>query len=255
MTGGFAWTDGHVRAALGLAPVDDAARGVTSYADGTLRFEGVSTDSRTAREGDLFVALEGDNFDGHDYVIAALERGARGAVVSRDVEVGDDARLYPVDDTVHALGRLAGYRRTHLRAAVVGVTGSSGKTGTKDLTRAALEGSRRLHATRGNLNNRVGLPLTLLDAPDDAEVVVLEMGTNEPGEIRALTEIAGPEIGVVTTVSETHIEKLESLEGVLREKLDLLRRLPEDGREVVGDEPPILLEKARRIRPLVRVAG
>ena len=146
-------------------PPDGAAQGLTSDADGALRFGGVSTDSRTAREGDLFVALEGDNFDGHDYVIAALERGARAAVVSRDVEVGDNPRLYPVDDTVHALGRLAGYRRTHLRAALVGITGSSGKTGTKDLTRAALEGSRRLHATRGNLNNRVGLPLTLLDAP------------------------------------------------------------------------------------------
>jgi UDP-N-acetylmuramoyl-tripeptide--D-alanyl-D-alanine ligase len=256
MTGGFVWTDDRVRAALGLSAVDAGASGFASdAADGTLRFRGVSTDSRTAGEGDLFVALEGDNFDGHDYVIAALERGAKGAVVSRHVEAEGDARFYPVDDTLHALGCLAGYRRTRLSAAVVGITGSSGKTGTKDLTRAALEGSRTLHSTRGNLNNRVGLPLTLLDAPDDVEVVVLEMGTNEPGEIRTLTEIAGPEIGVVTTVSETHIEKLESLEGVLGEKLDLLRGLPDDGKAVVGDEPSILPDEARRVHPDVRVAG
>jgi UDP-N-acetylmuramoyl-tripeptide--D-alanyl-D-alanine ligase len=255
MTGGFAWTDGHVRAALRLSAVDRASGGLASDDDPAFRFAGVSTDSRTARDGDLFVALEGDNFNGHDYVIAALERGARGAVVSRDLDIDSDVRLYPVDDTLNALGRLAGYRRARLSAAVVGITGSSGKTGTKDLTRAALEGSRRLHATLGNFNNRVGLPLTLLDAPDDAEVVVLEMGTNQPGEIHTLTEIAGPAIGVVTTVSETHIEKLESLEGVLHEKLDLLRGLPEDGRAVVGDEPAILPEEARRVRPRVRVAG
>ena len=255
MTSGFAWTDERVRAALELSAGQGASRPVGSDRNGTFRFAGVSTDSRTAREGDLFVALEGDRFDGHDYVTAALERGARGAVVARKVDGGGDARFYRVQDTLQALGRMAGYRRTHLGAAVVGITGSSGKTGTKDLTSAALTGSRRVHATRGNRNNRVGLPLTLLDAPDDAEVVVLEMGTNEPGEIRTLTEIAGPDIGVVTTVSETHIEKLESLEGVLSEKLDLLRGLAEDGRAVVGDEPPILPAAARRVRSGVKVAG
>ncbi len=255
MRGGFAWTDGHVRAALGLPGAHGAHTPANPNRDDTLRYEGVSADSRTVREGDLFVALKGENFDGHDYVTEAVERGVRGVVVSGTVDLGHEACLYPVDDTLHALGRLAGYRRSHLAAAVVGITGSSGKTGTKDLTRAALEGSRRLYATRGNRNNRVGLPLTLLDAPDDAEVVVLEMGTNEPGEIRALTEIAGPEIGVVTTVSETHIEKLESLEGVLEEKLDLLRGLPEDGRAVVGDEPAILSKEARQILSDTSVAG
>ncbi len=255
MSASFAWTDGHVRAALGL-PESDASASLGPFdGDAAVRFRGVSTDSRTTGEGDLFIALEGDNFDGHDYVVAALEKGARGAVVAREVEFEGNARFYPVGDTLQALGRLAGYRRTHLGAAVVGITGSSGKTGTKDLTRAAIEGSLKLHATRGNLNNRIGLPLTLLAAPDDVEVVVLEMGTNEPGEIRVLTEIAAPGIGVVTTVSETHIEKLGSLEGVLSEKLDLLRGLREDGKAVVGDEPAILPAEARRVRPQVRVAG
>lgn len=256
MTGGFAWTDEQVRVALGASAVDGVHQGLDGEDGGSgIRFERISTDSRTAREGDLFVALEGDRFDGHDYIGAAFDRGVRGAVVSRSVDAESDVYVYPVGDTLDALGKLAGYRRARLEAAVVGITGSSGKTGTKDLTRAALEGSRRLHATPGNFNNRIGLPLTLLDAPDDAEVVVLEMGTNEPGEIRTLTEIAGPEIGVVTTVSETHIENLGSLEGVLSEKLDLLRGLTENGRVVVGDEPPLLLEEARRVRGGVRVAG
>jgi UDP-N-acetylmuramoyl-tripeptide--D-alanyl-D-alanine ligase len=229
---------------LDVAPQEDCG----------LTFTGISTDSRTTREGNLFVALCGDNFDGHDFVSDALGKGARGAVVARPVEA-DGACVYSVEDTLLALGQLAGHRRRSLDAVVVGITGSSGKTGTKELTRAAIEGSRRVHATPENLNNRIGLPLTLLDAPDDAEVVVLEMGTNEPGEIAALTHIAEPQIGIVTTVSETHIEKLGSLDGVIEEKLDLLRGLPEDGRAVVGDEPAILAEQARSIRHDVLVVG
>jgi UDP-N-acetylmuramoyl-tripeptide--D-alanyl-D-alanine ligase len=240
----FVWTDEQVRTALGVAPRDD---------DGTV-FTGVSTDSRTIREGDLFVALDGDNFDGHDYVSDALGRGARGAVVARPVEA-DGVCVYSVEDTLLALGQLAGHRRRSLDAVVVGITGSSGKTATKDLTWAAIKGSRRVHATPGNLNNRIGLPLTLLGAPDDTEVVVLEMGTNEPGEIAALTRIAAPQIGVVTTVSESHIEKLGSLDGVLEEKLDLLRGLPDDGAAVVGDEPRVLSEKAGNVRRDVLVVG
>ena len=244
MTSPFVWTDEQVRSALAVDPIEDCG----------LTFTGISTDSRTTREGNLFVALCGDNFDGHDFVSDALGRGARGAVVARPVEA-DGVCVYPVEDTLQALGQLAGHRRRRLDAVVIGITGSSGKTGTKDLTRAAIEVSRRVHATLGNLNNRIGLPLTLLDTPDDAEVVVLEMGTNEPGEIATLTRIAEPQIGIVTPVSETHVEKLESLEGVLEEKLDLLRGLPIEGKAIVGDQPPVLSERALGIRGDVLVVG
>ena len=240
----FVWTDEQVRTVLAVEPLERC--GAT--------FTGISTDSRTTREGDLFVALSGDNFDGHDHVSDAFGRGARGAVVARPVDAGGVC-VYSVEDTLLALGQLARHRRRRLDAVVIGITGSSGKTGTKDLTRAALEGALRVHATSGNLNNRIGLPLTLLDAPDDAEVVVLEMGTNERGEIAELTRIAEPRIGVVTTVSETHVEKLESLEGVLEEKLDLIRGLPADGVALVGDEPAILVEQVRHIREDVLVVG
>lgn len=242
---GFTWTDAEVREALGWLPVDE--RPGPTYA-------GVCTDSRSVTAGDLFVALVGERFDGHEFVADAVSRGAAGVVVARRVDAGA-ATVYPVSDTRQALGLLARHRRRALAAAVVGITGSAGKTTTKDMTRGALAGSLRVHATRGNLNNQIGVPLTLLGAPDDAQVLVIEMGTNEPGEIAILATIAEPEIGVVTTVSETHVEKLGSLEGVLEEKLDLLRALPEGGDALVSDEPPLLAARAREVRPDVRVAG
>ncbi len=241
----FHWTDARVRDALGWLPVDERPG---------RSFRGVTTDSRQVGEGDLFVALVGERFDGHDYVAEAVARGAAGVVVSRRVDAGD-AKVYPVSDTLRALGLLARYRRRALDARVVGITGSAGKTTTKDMTRGALATGRCVHATRGNLNNQIGVPLTILAAPDEAEVLVVEMGTNEPGEIEILAAIAEPEIGVVTTVSETHVEKLGSLEGVLAEKLALISALPEGGAALVGDEPAELASEASRIRADVRVAG
>lgn len=242
----FTWTDADIRAALGLR---------AERADREATYAGVSTDSRTVGEGQLYVALQGERFDGHDFVADAFSKGAAGAVVSKPV-VGDDiGRIYPVDDTLVALGALAAHRRDELDAPVVAITGSAGKTTTKDLTAAALSGRLRVHATRGNLNNRIGMPLTLLAAPADAEAVVLELGSNEPGEIATLAAVARPDIGVVTTVGESHLEKLGDLDGVLSEKLDLLRGLTEGGRCVVGDEPPLLAEEARTVCSHVRVAG
>lgn len=243
---GRVWTDSEVRRALGLRP---------GPAREDLSFEGVSTDSRAAGEGDLFVALVGERFDGHDFVADALGRGARGAVVSRPTPDHAGATLYRVDDTLVALGALAAHRRRALQAPVVGITGSAGKTTTKDLVAGALASTLRVHATRGNLNNRIGVPLTLLSAAPDVEAVVLELGSNEPGEIATLAAIARPDIGVVTTVGESHLEKLGSLEGVLQEKLDLLRGLAGRGRCLVGDEPEALVHEARALCPSLRVAG
>ena len=244
----FTWTDARVRQALGLR---------IDLAQDDLTYTGISTDSRQVQEGQLYVALVGERFDGHDFVTDAVSRGALGAVVSRPPSSGSgpDAHVYPVDDTLVALGALAAHRRQSLRAPVVAITGSSGKTSTKDLMAAAVGAALRVHATRGNMNNRVGMPLTLLSAPDDADAVVLEMGTNEPGEIRILAQVARPDIGVVTTVGESHLERLGSLEGVLDEKLDLLRNLAANGHCIVGDEPAALPERARSICGSLRVAG
>lgn len=242
----FTWTDRAVREALGLS---------VERADAEVEFTGVSTDSRSVVEGDLFVALTGDRFDGHDFVADAAAAGATGAVVSRPVPGSEGVRLYPVQDTLVAYGRLARHRRRSLQAQVVAITGSSGKTTTKELMTGALERTFRVHATPMNYNNRVGLPRTLLDAPQDAQVVVLEMGTSEPGEIEILTEIAEPGYAVITTVSRAHLEGLGSLEGVLAEKLSLLHGLEDPGVAVVSDQPPALPKRAREIRGRVRVAG
>lgn len=243
---GFLWTDSTVRRALELR--SDLAEPDVTYA-------GVSTDSRTVSEGDLYVALVGERFDGHDFVADAFSRGALGAVVSGPAAGDPAGRLYPVPDTLVALGQLAGWRRQALDAPVVAITGSSGKTTTKEMTAAALGETRRVHSTKGNLNNRIGMPLTLLAVPDDAEAVVLELGTSEPGEIRALVQVARPDIAVITTVGESHLERLGSLDGVLAEKLDILRGMVDGGRCVVGDEPPVLAERSRAICHSVKVVG
>ena len=242
----YPWTDTAVRKALGLR---------LEPAEADVSYTGISTDSRSMAEGDLYVALMGERFDGHDFVVDAFSNGARAAVVSRPSPSDEDARVYPVDDTLVALGDLAAHRRQSLEAPVVAITGSSGKTTTKDMTAAALGMSKRVHATTGNLNNRIGMPLTLLSTPSDAEAIVLELGTNEPGEIRALALVAKPDVGVITTIGESHLEKLGSIEGVLEEKLDLLRHLSEGGRCVLGDEPAALATRARALCSNVRVAG
>ena len=244
---GFQWTDRDVRLALGLRASEDEAT----------TFTGISTDSRSTHPGELYVALQGNRFDGHAFVPQALAAGARGAVVAQSTSTSGagDVIVYHVADTLEALGSLAAYRRRLLPARVVGITGSSGKTGTKDLTAGALSSRLDVHATPGNFNNRVGLPLTLLSAPPDADVVVAEMGSNEPGEIRLFADIARPDVGVITTVAESHLEGLGSLEGVLAEKLALFEALEPDGNAVVGETPPRLPIAARQVFPATRVAG
>jgi len=239
----FRWSDASVRRALGLAGGDPARL----YRD-------ISTDTRTLGPGDVFVALEGTRFDGHAFVGRAVAAGCA-AIVSRR-EFGDCAvPVYRVPDTLTALGDLALHRRERAKIPVVGITGSSGKTTVKDMTVSALSRSYDVHGTRGNENNRVGVPLTILSMPEPATALVLEMGASKPGEIAELARIARPTAGAVTTVSETHVEGLGDLRGVLAEKLDLIRALGRAGAAIVGDEPAELADEARGIRPDVAVCG
>lgn len=183
-------------------------------------FTGIATDTRTIPEGSLFVALKGENFDAHDFLAAAVAKGAAGLVVSRGAAAaGVDAPVFVVDDTLTALGDLARYRRRAWGKPVVGVLGTNGKTSTKELLRAAIGSTQRVHATEGNFNNLVGVPLTLFALPDDADVAVIEMGTNTPGEIGRLREIVEPDLAVVTSIAEEHLEGLVDLAGVLQEEL------------------------------------
>lgn len=207
---------------LGFWGFDRLSRALGSGPKGPQRIRGISTDTRTLRERDVFVALRGENYDGHDYVPEAVARGAAAVVVSsvpRSARPG--VAVYEVDDTLVALGKLGACWRRAWGGTLVAIAGSNGKTSTKDLAAAALGSRFTVHATAGNLNNRVGVPLTLLAMPPEAEVAVIEMGTSLPGEIAILREIACPDISVVTCVSEEHLEGLGDIEGVLREETSI----------------------------------
>jgi len=179
----------------------------------------INTDSRSVAPGEVFVALVGENFDGHDYVREAVEKGVVGIVVSDKFDTtGIDVPAFKVEDTLVALGQLASFWRAVWGKPIVMVAGSNGKTTTKDLIRAALASELSVHATTGNLNNRIGVPLSLLSIPKEAEIAVIEAGTNLPGEVATLRAIIDPDIAVVTSVAEEHLEGLGDLEGVLREE-------------------------------------
>ncbi len=244
MKGG--WTDAAVREALAL-PRGDA---------GGVAYGAVSTDTRELGEGALFVALRGERFDAHEFLGEAAARGARGAVVERrPADAPESLIYYVVPDTLAALGQLARARRRSLSARVCAGTGPNGKTTTQDMARAVLGARYRVHATAANLNNLVGTPLTLLAAPDDAEAIVVEVGTNAPGEIARLAEIVEPDAAIITSVAEGHLEGLGDLEGVLAEKTSLLSELLPGGVALVADEPPELPARARSLAARVRVAG
>ncbi len=209
------WTLERIARALGGGPSDGRA------------IAGVTTDTRTIAAGDCFVALRGERFDGHDFLAEAVRAGAAALVV-------EDARRAPVpgvpvfavEDALVALGQLGRFRREAWARPVIAVGGSNGKTSTKELLRAALGSRFRVHATTGNLNNRIGVPLTLLALPDGAELAVIEAGTNVPGEIAILREIIRPDVAVITTVQEEHLEGLGDLAGVMEEELSLCVEVP-----------------------------
>ena len=223
-----------MRAALGLPAAPSTAE---------ITFSGVATDTRGLPPSSLFVALKGERFDAHDFLPGARAAGAAGAVVRRGTPAVDGLLLYEVDDPLHALGELARACRRALPGPVVAVTGTNGKTSTKEMIAAALRTRYRTHATRRNLNNLVGVPLTLLEAPGDAEALVVEAGASIPGEMARHRSVIEPGIVVITNVAAGHLEGFGSGEAVLREKLALA-----DGVQlaVVGTEPPALAELARQ---------
>jgi UDP-N-acetylmuramoyl-tripeptide--D-alanyl-D-alanine ligase len=178
----------------------------------------VSIDTRTLEAGALFVALPGTKVDGHEYVKAALEKGASGAIVSRTVEGVDASRLVVVKDVELALTLLGVAGRNRCRAKVVGITGSVGKTGAKEMTAAALSAVGSVYATKGNLNNHLGVPLNLANLPSDIDYAVIEMGMNHAGEISPLTRMARPDVSIITTVDAVHLEHFGSVEAIADEK-------------------------------------
>ncbi|HYQ71080.1 MAG TPA: UDP-N-acetylmuramoyl-tripeptide--D-alanyl-D-alanine ligase, partial [Gammaproteobacteria bacterium] len=211
----------------------EAARILDGRCSGTdTGFRGISTDTRKLVPGSLFFALQGPNFDGHAYVDAARELGAAAAAVSRHCDTS--LPQVEVDDTRLALGRLAAHWRSRFVLPVIAITGSNGKTTVRAMTESILSRRGRTLSTQGNLNNEIGLPLTLarLDAAD--EFAVLEMGANHPGEIDYLAGIAQPSIAVVTNAGPAHLEGFGDLAGVARAKGEIFTRLGPDGLAVIN---------------------
>ncbi|MCR6650619.1 MAG: UDP-N-acetylmuramoyl-tripeptide--D-alanyl-D-alanine ligase [Cellvibrionaceae bacterium] len=197
-----------------------------------VEFAALSTDSRQLNRGELFVALRGENFDGHDFVGVALDRGACAMVVEREIEAVHVPQLV-VADSVQALGRIAAVQRCQFRGKLVAVTGSSGKTSVKGLLREVFAVAGEVVATQGNFNNHIGVPLSLMKLVDQ-DYAVIEIGTNHPGEIANLVNLAQPDIALVNNVSAAHIAGFGSLSAIAKEKGSIYSTLGEDNFAIIN---------------------
>jgi len=213
--------------------------------DPTLSVDRLHTDTRTLAAGDCFVALQGDRFDGHAFVSEVKNRGAVAALVSSSVipDLPEDLGLVEVSDTLEGLQRFAATYRSLLPVRTVGVTGSSGKTSTKELIAAVLRTRFKTKATKGNLNNHIGVPLTLIGLDEGDEFGVVEMGMNHPGEITPLAKMTAPEIGVISSIGPAHIEFFADQAAIAAEKAELIAALPSNGLAVLNSDD----EWSRRI--------
>lgn len=219
-----------------------------------LRSAGICTDTRLESAGKLFFALRGDQFDGNRYVEEALKKGCRLAITERKDLEGVKG-IVVVSSVLKQLQKLAHHHRMQLAPRLVAITGSNGKTTTKELMAAVLSSEYKLLATKGNLNNHIGVPLTLLSLKDE-ELAVLEMGANHPGEIAELAGIAAPDVGLITNVGKAHLEGFGSLQGVLDAKSELYAYLAaHGGKAIVDGQDQVLLEKANDLGVTCEVAG
>lgn len=226
---------------LSVADVCAAVEGVASGIDDRASITGVTVDSRAVAAGDLFVAIAGERVDGHDFAADAVRGGATCVLASRALSdaVGAPLPCIVVDDPVAALGRLASwYRRERLSCTVVGITGSSGKTSTKDLVARVLSSAAPTVSARGSFNTEVGLPLTVLGADADTRFLVLEMGMRGEGHIAYLVGLMNPDIGVVLNVGTAHLEMLGSREAIARAKSEMVRDLPPTAIAVLNRDDP-----------------
>ncbi len=214
-------------------------------------FYGVSTDTRTIQAGNLFLCLNGENFDGHHFLAAAAAAGASSFVIQKGageplIGMQEKLPVILVEDTLKALGKIARFWRRKLNVPVIAVTGSSGKTTTKEMTAGILGLTKKVLKTEGNFNNRVGLPMTLLRLTGRHDVAVVEMGTNMPGEIGCLTQIAEPCVGLITNIGAAHLERLKSLANIREEKGALFENMDQSGIAVINGDDKALALLGRR---------
>lgn len=212
--------------------------GAEKNSDAEIFFEDVTTDSRKVTDGALFVALKGEHFNGEDFAAEALHKGAAAVLVSKTAQNISGGVVLKVDDTLAAYRQIAGAWRNRFDIPVIAVTGSNGKTTTKDLTAAALSGLGHVQKTSGNFNNEVGVPMTLLELDDKHNAAVVEIGMRGRGQIETLAKVVRPTIGIVTNVSEAHIELLGSIENIARAKGELVEAIKDGGTIILNADNP-----------------
>ena len=243
---------------LSLQTIADYAGGSLLQGDPCLGIHGVTTDSRAKKPSELFLALRGERFDGHQFVADSLAHGAVGAVVQRgfaSASLPVNFALIEVDDTLLAYQRIATEYRRALSAKVIAITGSNGKTSTKDFTAAVMGKKFRVLKTEGNLNNHVGVPKTLLRAAASDEIIVLEMGMNHPGEIAPLAAIAKPDLGIITNIGTAHIEFMGSRAGIAQEKGSLAEAVESNGFVILPSNDDFSASIAARTQAQVLMVG
>src|ERR1051325_509127 len=242
---------------LTLFQIVQLAGASLSSGDGTVVINKVSTDSRTIKPGELFVALRGENFEGHNFVEAAAKAGATSALVDPNWAgtVPNNFALLRATDTLQAYQSLAANYRRSLALKVLAITGSNGKTSTKDFAASVLARRFRVTKTEGNFNNHVGLPRTILEASSKDELAVWELGMNHPGEIAALAKIAAPDAAIITNIGVAHIEFMGSREAIAREKGALAEAVGPSGTVILNGDDPFSDGIAKRTGAKVVLAG
>lgn len=217
--------------------------------DETSIITGVSTDSRSLNQGELFIPLIGENFDGHDFINVAKDKGAIAVLWQKTKPIPNvDMILILVEDTLTALQEMAKYYLHLVNPRVVGVTGSNGKTTTKDLLSSILSRRYVVHKTKGNLNNQIGLPLTILSMPANTEIAILEMGMSNLGEIELLSNIATPDLAIITNIGESHLEFLKTRENIAKAKLEITKGLKINGSVILLGDEPLLRNQVKEIK-------
>jgi UDP-N-acetylmuramoyl-tripeptide--D-alanyl-D-alanine ligase len=258
---------GAVWGEITISEIQNAIGGFLVNGDPEIEVSGLSTDSRTIKKGDLFWAIKGERYDGHDFIMKALDLGACGLVCakkerealadisSKTKEIYSDRVVIGVDDTITALGDFARWWRRKSDVSIAVITGSAGKTTTKEMTSEILSLRWKTLKNMGNFNNLIGLPLTLLSLDARHERAVLEMGMNREGEIKRLTEIAEPDLGLITNVGMAHLEGVGDLQGVARAKTEMVQQMSSDARVIVNGDDDMLLQTATMYRKDITTFG
>lgn len=232
---------------ISIAEVVKVTKGVLKSGKKDISIKDISINSRTINENSLFFAIKGKHFDGHNFLGEAFKKGALGAVVSREVDLPYGEKvIIKVADTIKALGKIALYNRSRFANTLIAITGSNGKTTTKEMVASVISKKYKVCKSSESYNNEIGLPLTLLKILPSHEIIVVEMGMNSLGEIDNLAKISKPNIGVITNIGQTHLENLVSIENVFKGKIELLSNLTKDRVAILNADDPFT-ERIRKV--------